>query len=165
MARLAVFVGPRPPGARSGGTAALRRRLARPAGELEYEFHTSPAARGGHPLDPALFAGALLPVSATTPAAAVRAARRGLPGRPIGGIAVAPDSAALRKIDRLGLDFLVEAWGERDPLPRAVLAHLQGARRPAARRHEKGSPPQTTRASARHPHRRGEDRQLDPGAP
>ena len=144
MARLAVFLGPWPPGARAGGAAALRRRLRGIPGQLEYEFRPAPGARGRDALDPSRFAGALLPVSAATPAAAVRAARRALPGRPIGGVAVCPDPAALRKIERLGLDFLVEAWGEKDPLPRAVLAHLLAARRPAARPREGGSPLQTT---------------------
>ena len=75
----------------------------------------------------------------------MRAARRALPGRPVGGLAVAPDARALRRIDRLGLDFVVEAWRPSDPLPQAVLAHLQGARRPAARaRGERGAGPQTT---------------------
>ena len=84
-------------------------------------------------------------MSAATSVAAVRAARRALPGRPVGGLAIAPDSRALRRIGRLSLDFLVEAWGASDPRPEAVLAHLEAARRPAARTGAgEGRAPQTT---------------------
>jgi diguanylate cyclase (GGDEF)-like protein len=144
VARLAVFLGPRDSGARSGGPPSLRRRLERAAGGgLEYEFLPAPA-RGRPRLDPRRFAGALLAVGAHTAASAVQAARRALPARPVGGLAVAPDARALRRIDRLGLDFVIEAWRPSDPLPEAVLAHLQGARRPAAPRAERAAGPQTT---------------------
>ncbi len=133
MTRLAVFLGPRDSGARSAGRPSLRRRLEEAAGGgLEYEFLPAPT-RGRPRLDPGRFAGALLAVGAQTSASAVRAARRALPARPVGGLAVTPDARALRRIDRLGLDFVIEAWRPSDPLPEAVLAHLQGARRPAAR--------------------------------
>ena len=145
MTRLAVFLGPRDSRARSGGRPSLRRRLEAAAGEgLEYEFVPTPA-RGRPRLDPARFAGALLAVGAQTTPSAVRAARRALPGRPVGGLAVAPDARALRRIDRLGLDFVIDAWRPSDPLPAAVLAHLQAARRPAAGpRGESAAGPQTT---------------------
>jgi diguanylate cyclase (GGDEF)-like protein len=141
VARIAVFPVPQAPGA---GAAALRRRLEGVPGELEYEILPLPRGRGSAALDPPRYAAALLPVGATTPAAAVRAARAALPGRPIGGLALRPDPAALRRIGRLGLDFVVEAWAETDPRPRAVLAHLRGARRPAARRRPGEKAPQTT---------------------
>ena len=133
MARLAVFLTPQDSRARSGGRPSLRRRLEASAGRgVEYDFLPAPA-RGRPGLDPGRFAGALLAVGAQTPPSAVRAARRALPARPVGGLAVTPDARALRRIDRLGLDFVVEAWRPSDPLPQAVLAHLQGARRTAAR--------------------------------
>jgi len=141
VARLAVFPGPQVAGARAGGGASLRRRLKGARGTLEYEFLAAP---GGARLDPELYAGALLPVDARTSPRAVSAARRALPGRPVGGLAVAPDARALRQIHRLGLDFVVEAWRPADPRPEAVLAHLSGARRPRARGGEKASPSQTT---------------------
>jgi diguanylate cyclase (GGDEF)-like protein len=141
VARLAVFPGPQVAGARPAGGASLRRRLKGARGTLEYEFLPAP---GGARLDPALYAGALLPVDAQTSPRAVSAVRRTLPGRPVGGLAVAPDARALRQIHRLGLDFVVEAWRPADPLPEAVLAHLSGARRLPPRGREKASAPQTT---------------------
>jgi diguanylate cyclase (GGDEF)-like protein len=144
VARIVVFLGSPAPGARPGGASSLRRRLKGTPGALEYEFRPWPGTRAPERLDPSRFAGALLPVGAATAAASVRVARRALPGRPIGGIAISPDAAALRQIGRLNLDFLVEAWTEKDPLPRAVLAHLRGARRPAARRRGKGQASRTT---------------------
>lgn len=145
MARLAVFLGPQDSRARSGGRPSLRRRLEGAAGGgLEYEFLPAPA-RGRPRLDPGRFAGALLAVGAQTSPSAVRAARHALPARPVGGLAVAPDARALRRIDRLGLDFVIEAWRPSDPLPEAVLAHLQGARRPAPpARGERAAGRQTT---------------------
>jgi diguanylate cyclase (GGDEF)-like protein len=144
VARIAVFLGPPAPGARRGGASSLRRRLKVVPGELEYEFVRATGARGQVRLDPSRFAGALVPVGAATTASAVRAARRALPGRPIGGIAVCPDPSALRQVRRLDLDFLVEAWGDQDPLPRAVLAHLRGARHTAGRPREGAQASQTT---------------------
>ncbi len=165
VARLAVFVGPRPPGARSGGTAALRRRLRGLPGQLEYEFHPSPAARGGHPLDPALFAGALLPVSATTPAAAVRAARRALPGEADRRDRGLPRPRRPAEDRPPGPRFPRRGVGREGPAPegraRAPAGGAPASRRAAARG---GLPAPDHRAAARHPHRRGEDRQLDPGA-
>jgi diguanylate cyclase (GGDEF)-like protein len=142
MARLAVFPGPLVAGARSGGGSSLRTRLKGARGTLEYEFLPAPGSARTR-LDPERFAGALLPVDARTSPRAVSAARRALPGRPVGGLAVAPDARALRQIHRLGLDFMVEAWRPSDPLPVTVLAHLEGARRTAARGAET-SPHQTT---------------------
>ncbi|HSD67517.1 MAG TPA: GAF domain-containing protein, partial [Vicinamibacteria bacterium] len=141
MERLAVFPGPQVAGARAARGAALRRRLKGARGTLEYEFVPAP---GRTRLDPEGFAGALLPVDARTPPQAVGAARRTLPGRPVGGLVIAPDSRTLRKVHRLGLDFVVEAWRPADPPPEAVLAHLAGARRPPAGGRARGSLPQTT---------------------
>jgi diguanylate cyclase (GGDEF)-like protein len=138
VARLAVFPGAPASGARAA--ASLRRRLKGAPGTLEYEFLPSP---GRARLDPLVFAGAILPVDARTPSRAVAAARRAVPGRPVGGIAIAPDARALRQVQRLGLDFVVEAWRPSDPSPEAVLAHLAGARR-LPRRGNHRSPSRTT---------------------
>jgi diguanylate cyclase (GGDEF)-like protein len=142
MARLAVFPGPLVAGARAGRGSSLRTRLKEARGVLEYEFLPAPGSARVR-LDPERFAGALLPVDLRTPPGAVSAVRRALPGRPIGGLAVAPDARALRHIHRLGLDFVVEAWRSSDPLPATVLAHLEGSPRPAGRA-AGTSPPQTT---------------------
>jgi len=138
VARLAVFPGAAAAGARAA--PSLKRRLKGAPGTLEYEFLPAP---GQARLDPLVFAGALLPVDARTPSRAVTAVRRAVPGRPVGGIAIAPDARALRQVRRLGLDFLVEAWRPADPSPEAVLAHLAGARRPL-RRGNHSSPSRTT---------------------
>jgi len=127
---LAVFLGPPLRGARASRGARLRSRL-QGGDALEYEFFSGPAGRTTGSLDPGRFAGVLLPVGQETTPRAVQAVRRILPGRPVGGLVVAPDSRALRHIHRLHLDFVVEAWRPSDPLPEAVLAHLQGARRPS----------------------------------
>jgi diguanylate cyclase (GGDEF)-like protein len=126
VARLAVF-----PGAQVADPS-LRSRLKEARGALEYEFVPAPG-RARAKLDPALFAGALLAVDARTSVRAVNAVRHALPGPPVGGLVVAPDARTLRQIRRLGLDFVIEAWRPSDPLPETVLAHLQGARRPAVR--------------------------------
>jgi diguanylate cyclase (GGDEF)-like protein len=116
----------------------LRSRLKGGDG-LEYEFFPGPAGRAPGSLDPGRFAGALLPVGGQTTPRAVQVVRRILPGRPVGGLAVAPDSRALRRIHELDLDFVVEAWRPADPLPEAMLAHLQGARRPSRRARAEGT--------------------------
>ena len=134
MARIAVLVPSSSSGVRPAARVALRRRLAPTAdGRIEYDLVPVPAGR--RTLDPSRYVGALLLVEARTAPAAVRAARRTLPGRPLGGLAVRPDAASLRRISRLGLDFVVEAWRPDDPSPDAVLAHLGATARAAARRH------------------------------
>jgi diguanylate cyclase (GGDEF)-like protein len=138
VARLAVFPGAAASSARAA--ASLKRRLKGAPGTLEYEFLPAP---GRVRLDPLVFSGALLPVDARTPSRAVTAVRRAVPGRPVGGIAIAPDARALRQVQRLGLDFVVEAWRPSDPSPEAVLAHLTGSRRPL-RRGNHSSPSRTT---------------------
>ena len=132
MARLAVFFASLAGGARPRGRAALRRRL-RDGDGLEFEFFPAPASRDAGRLSPSRYAGALLPVDGQTTKDKVRAVRRALPARPVGGLAITPDPRALRRIGVLGLDFLVEAWGDSDPTPEAVRAHLSAAR-PSARR-------------------------------
>jgi diguanylate cyclase (GGDEF)-like protein len=112
LTRIAVF-----------GGRTLRSRL-RPSPRLAYEF-----VRDGVPLEAARYAAALVPVGASTSPRQLQAARRALPGRPLGGVAVRPDELALRRLARLELDFVVEAWGRLDPPPDAVLAHLRGGRR------------------------------------
>jgi diguanylate cyclase (GGDEF)-like protein len=112
---IAVFGGP-----------AIRRRLRGSARGLAYEF--VPAARARRGLDPARFAGALLEIRPTTAPGDVRAARRALPGRPLGGVVVAPGPSTLRRLASLGLDFVLPAWRAGDPPAPAVLAQLRAAR-------------------------------------
>jgi len=126
------------------GGQTLRGRL-KPSRALAYEFVGSPSP--GAPLAPARFEAALLPLTQKTSPKQVAAARRALPGRPLGGLAVRPDGRTLRRIARLDLDFVVEAWGKRDPPPEAVLAHLRGGRRPARRKSDDG--PKAPQTSAR----------------
>ncbi len=126
MTRVAVF-----------GGASLKRRLRAAArGDLEYEFLAPPAPRATLKLDPRSFAGALLEIDGSTKASAVKALRRGLPGKPVGGVVVAPDATLLRRLPRLGLDFALEAWRPGDPTAAAVIAHLKGTRRGGASRAE-----------------------------
>jgi diguanylate cyclase (GGDEF)-like protein len=122
LTRIAVF-----------GAGKLRGRL-QGGGRLAYE-HVPANGGAAARLDAARFAAGLVVVSGTTTAAALRAARRALPGRPIGGLALRPDAAALRRGRALELDFLLEAWRPGDPAAEAVLAHVRGAgRSPRARR-------------------------------
>jgi diguanylate cyclase (GGDEF)-like protein len=108
------------------GRSSLRRRL-RGSGALDYEFFaTSAAARKR--LDPARFQAALLELDGATSQLA-RAIRSSLPGRPVGGLAVAPDASTLRRVPGLQLDFVLEAWHASDPTVEAVLAHLAASRR------------------------------------
>jgi diguanylate cyclase (GGDEF)-like protein len=137
VARLAVFFGPPARGTRPRGRAELQRRL-RDRDGLQYEFFPAPTGRDAAPLAPARYAGALLPVDGQTTKDKVKAVRRALPGRPVGGLAVTPDLRALRHVRVLGLDFLVEAWGESDPAPEAVRAHLAAARPSARRERDEG---------------------------
>ena len=112
------------------GGAPLRRRLrGATGGKLEYEFLPLPAARSRPELEAAGLAGALVEVGKDTKARTIQTVRRALPGKPVGGLAVTPDAVALRRLPRLGLDFVLELWRPGDPAPPAVLAHLQGARR------------------------------------
>ncbi|HXK09454.1 MAG TPA: sensor domain-containing diguanylate cyclase [Vicinamibacteria bacterium] len=143
MARLAVFLGPPAPGAPPPGRASVRRRL-RDGDGIEYDFLPAPDGRDGVRLDPVRYAGALIPVDGRTTRRAVQCVRRALPGRPLGGLAVAPDASALGRIGLLGLDFLVEAWGESDPQAAAVRSHLERARRSARRARPAGGASRTT---------------------
>jgi diguanylate cyclase (GGDEF)-like protein len=115
--------------ARGRAPGALRRRL-RSTPEIEFELLPGALSRR-RPLDPSRFDGALLVLHAGTPVGSVAAARRALPGRPIGGLAIAPDARLLRRMARLPLDFVVEAWRPADPAPEAVRVHLAAAARPA----------------------------------
>ena len=133
MTRIAVLAG-----------ATLKSRL-KAGRRLEYEFLGAPGKAAV--ANPARFAAALLPVSPSTSKPLVAAARRALPGRPLGGLVVRPDEKALRRIAKLELDFVVEAWGASDPAPEAVLAHLNGGRRPARRSGDSG--PRAPQTSAR----------------
>ncbi len=133
MTRVAVF-----------GASSLRRRLREPPdGALAYEFVAAPGGDRARPLDQARFQGALLEVGRGTPLRAVKAVRRALPGRPLGGVVFCPDAETLRRLARLELDFLVEAWHPTDPSAAAVLAHLKGAAR-APRERRSGARVQTS---------------------
>ena len=129
------------------GGRTLRSRLKRSRG-LEYEF-VEPG-NPGEALPPARYAAALIPLGARSSPKQVAAARRTLPGRPLGGLAVRPDVRTLRKIAALELDFVVEAWNSTDPPPEAVLTHLRGARRPRRGPGEDGpkAPPTSARRLA-----------------
>ena len=126
MARLAVFGGP-----------TLKRRLRGARGALEYVFFPlREAARlAGRPGD---LDGALVEISPRTGPGTIRAVRRALPGRPVGGLVLRPSPRLLYRADGLGLDFQVEAWRTGDPPASAVLAHLDRARRgsPEGRRRD-----------------------------
>jgi diguanylate cyclase (GGDEF)-like protein len=130
VARLAVFHEPKARGSRASGRASLRRRLPDRDGIL-YDFF--PADPGPGRLDPARYAGVLVPVDGRTPRRVVQSARRTVPGRPVGGLVLSPDARTLRHVGRLGLDFVLEAWRPSDPAPEAVRAHLEGARAVARR--------------------------------
>ena len=129
------------------GGRTLRSRLKR-SRALEYEF-VEPG-NPGEALPPARYAAALIPLGARSSPKQVAAARRTLPGRPLGGLAVRPDVRTLRKIAALELDFVVEAWNSTDPPPEAVLTHLRGARRPRRGPGEDGpkAPPTSARRLA-----------------
>lgn len=119
MARVVVF-----------GTPALKRRLERAAGDgLEYEFQPIPSSRSRLEISARRFAGALVDAGPETKPGTVRVVRQALPGKPVGGIAVEPDGAALRRLGQLGFDFVLEIWRPGDPTAPAVLAHLKGVRR------------------------------------
>jgi diguanylate cyclase (GGDEF)-like protein len=126
------------------GGRTLRSRLKR-SRALEYEF-VEPG-NPGESLAPARYAAALIPLGAKSTPKQVASARRVLPGRPLGGVAVRPDERALRKIAQLEIDFVVEAWSRSDPPPEAVLAHLRGPRRPSRGKSEDG--PRAPSTSAR----------------
>jgi diguanylate cyclase (GGDEF)-like protein len=114
------------------GSPGVRRRLQKASGDaLAYEYFPVPGAGRLLGLDPRRFAGALVEAGAATSAAVVRRVRLALPGRPVGGVAFAPDGTTLRRLPRLGLDFALEAWRPGDPPAAAVIAHLRRARRPA----------------------------------
>ena len=107
LARVAVF-----------GGAALKRRLGRaPGAGLEYEFQTLPGSREHLELPARRFAGALVEAGPETRPGSVRAVRQALPGKPVGGVAVTPDGTALRRLGRLGFDFVLEVWRTGDPPP------------------------------------------------
>jgi diguanylate cyclase (GGDEF)-like protein len=119
VARVIVFGGP-----------SLRRRLQGAGGSiLRYEFLPVPSDSAPRLSAPARFAGALLEVGPETSTRTLRAVREALPGRPVGGVAVAPEPRTLRRLSRLGLDFLLEAWRPGDLPAPAVLAHIQSAAR------------------------------------
>ncbi len=128
MTRIAVF-----------GGRALRGRL-KGSAVLEYEFLPAAVRKLPRAQDDARFAAALVAVSGSTTPKQLAAARRALPGRPIGGLALRPDARTLGRIAELDLDFVVEAWRPGDPSPEAVLAHASRARRGRARRRDHPRP-------------------------
>ncbi len=119
MARVAVF-----------GGSSLKRRLSGTKGAgLVYEFQPIPGPRARLEIASRRLAGALVEAGPHTKPGSVRVVRRALPGKPVGGIAVTPDASALRRLGRLGFDFVLEIWRPGDPPAPAVLAHLEGPRR------------------------------------
>ncbi len=112
----------------------------RPKGgaKLEYVLQKAPARKAG--AGEPRFAAGLVVVSAATSAAQVSAARKALPGRPLGGLALRPGARALSRIAALELDFVVEAWRRGDPPPEAVLAHLARARRSGPKQRARREP-------------------------
>jgi diguanylate cyclase (GGDEF)-like protein len=134
VTRVAVFGGP-----------SLRRRLKEaPGGALAYEFLRLPAGLRGDALLPGRFSAGLIEVGARTHRRLLEAVRRALPGCPVGAVAVTPDARTLRRLARLNLDFVIEAWHPGDPCPAAVLAHLEGARRGLRGRSVAGDGSQTS---------------------
>jgi diguanylate cyclase (GGDEF)-like protein len=116
LTRVAVFGGP-----------ALKKTLKTARGSLEYAFFPVKASPDPAIADDGPFDGALLEIGPRTSPVAVRAVRRALPSRPVGGLCVRPSASQLRQTDLLGLDFRVEVWRPGDPSPDAVLAHLASA--------------------------------------
>jgi diguanylate cyclase (GGDEF)-like protein len=115
------------------GAPSLKRRLrSSDSTRLEYEFRPLPRPRGRLDLEARRYAGALVDAGSGTKVRHVQAVRRALPGKPVGGAAVAPDAASLRRLPRLGLDFVLEIWRPGDPPAASVLAHLQGAKKRSA---------------------------------
>lgn len=110
------------------GGASLKRRLVGTSA-LTYEFMPLPAGRARVEIDSRRFAGALVEAREGTGVGSVRAVRRALPGKPVGGVAVKPKASALRRLGRLDFDFVLEVWRPGDPAPAAVLAHIEGAGR------------------------------------
>jgi diguanylate cyclase (GGDEF)-like protein len=119
LTRVAVF----------GGSSLKRRLRGATTPGLEYEFVPIPAPRRSLALDPRRFTGALIEAAPQMKRCTVQAVRRALPGKPLGGLAICPDGAALRRLRRLNLDFVLEVWRPGDPPAGAVMAHLDGARR------------------------------------
>jgi diguanylate cyclase (GGDEF)-like protein len=119
------------------------RRLRGAPGELDYELVGRPAP-AAVPVEAARYAAGLLEVTSRTPPRALRAARRAIPGRPLGGLAVRPDAATLARLAKLDLDFRLEAWAASDPVPSAVLAHLRASSPLRRRRDGRPGGAQTT---------------------
>ena len=124
LTRIAVF-----------GGRTLRSRLKR-SRALEYEF-VGARQPGRIVGTPRATPRRCIPLGATSTPKQVASARRVLPGRPLGGVAVRPNERALRRIAQLEIDFVVEAWSRSDPPPEAVLAHLRGPRRPSRTKGER----------------------------
>jgi diguanylate cyclase (GGDEF)-like protein len=125
------------------GGASLRRRLRGAPGQLAYDF-----GAGGAPAPGRVFDAGLVEVTRRTAPRTVASARRLLPGRPVGGLAIAPDAVTLARLARLDFDFRLEAWQPADPVPAAVLAHIRSAGRPARRRRPAAAEQTTARRLA-----------------
>jgi diguanylate cyclase (GGDEF)-like protein len=115
MARLAAFVGP-----------TLRGRLRPdPPAKLVYEFF----APGRVPAEIEAFDGALVELSLRSPARALRALRRALPGKPVGSVSLRAAARTRERSVTFGFDFHLEALRPGEPSTAAVLAHLQAVQR------------------------------------
>jgi diguanylate cyclase (GGDEF)-like protein len=128
------------------GSRALRRRLKGAAGVVGYEFVGAPDASPARALAPEGAQAGLLEVSRRTTRRTLSRVRRALGDRPLGAVVVEPDARTLAHVRRLGVDFVVEAWGREAVPPQAVAAHL-GAARPRSRAARRRAPAATT---ARH---------------
>ena len=116
MTRVAVFAGP-----------SLKRRLEKAQGQgLTYEFHSPRSLK--HPsLDGHGYAGALMDMASPATAPALRALRRRLGHKPVGGIALRASASTIQRARRLGLDFHLASWRAGDPPAAEVLAEIQSA--------------------------------------
>jgi diguanylate cyclase (GGDEF)-like protein len=116
MTRVAVFAGP-----------SLKRRLEKAQGQgLTYEFHSPRSLK--HPsLDGDGYAGVLMDMASPATAPALRALRKRLGHKPVGGIALRASASTIQRARRLGLDFHLASWRAGDPPAAEVLAEIQSA--------------------------------------
>src|SRR5262245_47029453 len=98
MLQVAIFAG-----------ATLRRNLtAAPRRDVAYAFFAPDARLPADALRG--FDGALLELRSEAGAAQLKALREGLPGRPVGSLALRGTVAVLRRSARLGFDFHLDSW-------------------------------------------------------
>jgi diguanylate cyclase (GGDEF)-like protein len=116
MTRVAVFAGP-----------SLRRRLQKAQGQgLAYDF-LPPRSLARPRLDGRAYAGALMDLNQAASAPALRALRRCLGPKPVGGVALRASASTIRRARRMGLDFHLACWRPGDPPAAEVLAEIETA--------------------------------------